>query len=109
MFNKDDVGSGKVQSAADGGRTIGEIGGSNKDTFALSVARSGTKALKERLSAGGSPSSFYASAGFSDLCVGGLRWLRGWSGEHILLNVFGDRQINRKRGVYRLSFLIKIY
>lgn len=43
MFNKDDVGSGKVQSAADGGRTIGEIGGSNKDTFALSVARSGTK------------------------------------------------------------------
>ena len=43
MFNKDDVGSGKGQSAADGGRTIGEIGGSNKDTFALSVARSGTK------------------------------------------------------------------
>ena len=43
MFNKDDVGSGKVQSAADCGRTIGEIGGSNKDTFALSVARSGTK------------------------------------------------------------------
>ena len=47
MFNKDDVGSGKVQSAADCGRTIGEIGGSNKDTFALSVARSGTKALKD--------------------------------------------------------------
>lgn len=44
MFNKDDVGSGKVQ------------------------------------------------------CVGGLRWLRGRRGEHILLNVFGDRQINRKRG-----------
>lgn len=47
MFNKDDVGSGKVQSAADGGRTIGEIGGSNKDTFALSVVRSGTKAPKD--------------------------------------------------------------
>lgn len=24
--------------------------------------------------------------------------MRGWRGEHILLNVFGDRQINRKRG-----------
>ena len=69
MFNKDDVGSGKVQSAADGGRTIGEIGGSNKDTFALSVARSGTKALKDSALVPAAPNRLFILPPVSPICA----------------------------------------
>lgn len=96
MFNKDDVGSGKVQSAADG--RLEKSAEATKTRLHWVSLAAVLKRQRTALKCRRLPSSFYASAVFSNLCVGGLRWLRGWRGEHILLNVFGDRQINRKRG-----------